>query len=661
MLKFFCINNICYEKMEPLSYRKTILDLEKNKKSAVPVTLNEIPDTYEYDPSLMLSFNKYALYNPMRKLFNTFLHFLTLYSEEGDICICHGTDTGIYLDAIFHSFPKIKFIIIGNEKLWNNFNNVTVVDIINNERDMKKILSKYVNKKVLYFYGDSNPVTRKTTRDAFSKQELEFQKKIVEYLEPKKYSIRFNPPATENGKRIFSFDYLDGEIFLQSFNKLSSSETRLIGDTLNTKTWDLDSYFNRIFYLTVFIREWQFYIIDSIQTKGSDNCFDCAFEDKLYTDYIKKYSGFSSTQEMREWISEFDGSLSLYTEKGYFMKNDKKIYWEDFLSQKGIRDFITKVEQRKDKHGSLPRTDTDDIDEYLTPPSRTQITYNNIKRYANLNITPNIEKRLKRLIKDNDKIIQRSMTHKSINSDPKENYEESEIIGDALLRAIASEYVIKHYGSGANSLGTISNLIRYLTTGTQSTELFARMTQIDQIILARFEESDEKILEDVFESYLSALKIILDRYGDETQPQMGYVILRRMMYSLFDKIQLDRIDRHEISPPKTELKELFDERYANVSDPNHIYWDMGKVYTRLDSRGIKITKNKLDEWSRPQITIQLQFDKRLGLEVPSYTATGPPKYVEHNACKAFLEYLNNRGYVQEPRTKYIIKRKLDHV
>jgi dsRNA-specific ribonuclease len=642
--------------MESSSYKESILEIINQKKSTTPLTLNEIPNKHTYDPSLMSSFNKYALHNPMRKLFNSLLFFLTEYSEHGDVCICHSSEAGIYLDAIFKLFPRIKFIVINNDNLWGAYTNVKCIGIINNERDMQ-ILSKYVDKGVLYFYGDSNPVTRKTTRDAFSKQELELQRKIIEYITPKKYNIRFNPPATENGKKSSSFDYLAGEVFLQPYNKLSSSETRLIGDTLHSKVWDLDDYFNRIFYFATFLREWQFYTVDSIQTKGGDNCFDCAFEDKICTNYMEKYQhDFVNTQEMRDWISNFDGSLSLYTEKGYFMKNNNKIYWEDFLSQYKIRDFTTKMEPKNDKHGSLPRTNIDELNNYLTPASRYQITFNNIKSYANLNMTSHVEQKLKHIIKENDMVIRKSMTHKSINPNPQENYEEGEIVGDALLRSMASEYIVKYYGNGTNPLGTLSNLVRYLTTGTQSTEVFAKMTRINEIILAKFEESDEKILEDVFESYLYALKVILDKYGDETQPKAGYDILRRMVFALFDKIHLDRIEIYEIFPPKTALKELFDEKSTNLSDPNHIYWDMAKVYTRLDSRGIKITKNKLDEWSRPQITIRLQFDKKSGIDVLSYTATGPPKYVEFNACKAFLEYLHNRDHNSEPRHKYIIVR-----
>lgn len=119
---------------------------------------------------------------------------------------------------------------------------------------------------------------------------------IIKRLQPKKYMIKFRTPyfygapvrETEelnlcpvplltnyNNKK---FEFLKGELWLQAFAGQSSTESRLVGTTLDTTEYDIDWYNNSFYFFNKKYRGYNGPNVNSIvdRSLGICECQDCA-------------------------------------------------------------------------------------------------------------------------------------------------------------------------------------------------------------------------------------------------------------------------------------------------------------------------------------------------------------------------------------------------
>lgn len=628
-----------------MDIKKTIETIRDTPTNFPPISLYDLPSTLDYDCRLNNTSQKVALHKGQRKLFNALMYFLTRYTNPNTsytLLYIGAGSGGTNIRPVSLLFSNIKFILYDSEPIRiKQSNNIKIVNSLFTQNHIEQ----YKNIKNLLIFSDIrniNPRT-KTVTETNVRKDLTLQQDIIKKTNPAAWCVKFRVPyVTASNEKTKQYIYLDGDPILQCYAKIGSGETRLMSDKIEDKKWTLKDYENRMFFLNIVLREWQYYKNTSEDVKDGDHCFDCSLEEFFCGEFIEKYGSmsgkFETVAEMRNWISKQDGTLSLYNEAGYYIDSKKqKKYWN-------VEHKTTEYSYKKtDKHGDLPYKR--DVKTYLKYADIKEITLENILKYSDINekYTPE----LKKIIKAEEDLLKQSITHKSMGDT---NYEEMEFVGDGLLDLYIKEFVSEYYSGEVAAKSSISTMF---SSGEQATEIFSKKLSIKEILCAHIEEDEEKILEDAFEAYLYALKKILDKcFNDAT----GYLLCKHIMYSLLKPVDISGIYKHKVFPPKTRLKELFDEQQSLNKNTETNYWNFNNTYKIYDAKGDIIRSKELKEWDKTQLTIRLDFPERFMISVPSYTETGPQKQVEMNACLAFLEFFSNRGYVLKPKEKYFYNR-----
>jgi Poly A polymerase regulatory subunit len=117
-------------------------------------------------------------------------------------------------------------------------------------------------------------------------QLLEFEAKSQE--EP--FKGDFDAAAPYANLRTFTsrtFNYFDGEIFIQPWAPISSTESRLVFEGIPlARTYDPSDYENKFFYYNKILRAYQYYNNPNADKNlGFDHCADCALENQIWTEY----------------------------------------------------------------------------------------------------------------------------------------------------------------------------------------------------------------------------------------------------------------------------------------------------------------------------------------------------------------------------------------
>jgi hypothetical protein len=83
------------------------------------------------------------------------------------------------------------------------------------------------------------------------------------------------------------FSFFAGEIFLQPWAPISSTETRLVFNGVpDVREYHLHEYENKFFYYNQILRAYQLYQNPNANRKlGFDHCIDCALENVIWADY----------------------------------------------------------------------------------------------------------------------------------------------------------------------------------------------------------------------------------------------------------------------------------------------------------------------------------------------------------------------------------------
>jgi Poly A polymerase regulatory subunit len=84
-----------------------------------------------------------------------------------------------------------------------------------------------------------------------------------------------------------TFQYFDGEIFIQPWAPISSTESRLVvASQPQIRKYDYHEYENKFFYYNKLLRAYQYYINPNAnKALGFDHCADCALENLIWTEY----------------------------------------------------------------------------------------------------------------------------------------------------------------------------------------------------------------------------------------------------------------------------------------------------------------------------------------------------------------------------------------
>lgn len=316
----------------------------------------DIPHQLPYETNTKIY--KPSVHIGQRKLHNTEVSFLTTNVDPNNevIVVYAGAAPSNHTGFLAQLFPNIKFILVdpnpfdifeANPVILRHVDGPNIdlklakklikkaiegsdqIYIINDMFTMHlaKAISELISKNKLFFISDirTNVSSGEQNPDALDiLWNLSQQYNWMSVMKPNMSMLKFRHPFYEEDPEIFEkhcirspykedFEmskqlgidfignkrknkliYWDGEIHLQSFPGVTSTETRLITSAKALKDFGSHhEYENKMFYYNSIERCYTLHNNDNADFKlGFDHCNDCALENLYWTEYLKKYAKF---------------------------------------------------------------------------------------------------------------------------------------------------------------------------------------------------------------------------------------------------------------------------------------------------------------------------------------------------------------------------------
>lgn len=255
-----------------------------------------------------------------RKLLYSEIEFYTLLSQKyslDDILVVYaGSGEGLHMSIIFEMFPQLDFILIDptrslcDHPFMKNKEKVKMMTEYYTDDTYKLIFELNKKKKKIVFMSDirEEPSEKEVWQNMLQQQLWTVQLDAIAYL------LKFRLPYFMKNIQIqdfryelpikTSFDkmklkdtevvYLKGDIYLQIYPPLKSTETRLIyirkeNESFSFQPYDISVYENQCFYFNQISRKERFEYKDSKKLKENILGYDDSYESVCEYYLIDKY------------------------------------------------------------------------------------------------------------------------------------------------------------------------------------------------------------------------------------------------------------------------------------------------------------------------------------------------------------------------------------
>jgi hypothetical protein len=244
----------------------------KEKFSKIPFDLDEINASEEWP---VLDTTVPYRHDGQRKLLITEIRFLKKRLNDNAILVYAGAAPGTHIAILAEMFPKMLMYLYDprdfNSKL-DEFQNVII------KKDLLTAgaarLFRNTNKDCdIMFISDIRTSTNEqgpTDKDILN--DMELQKTLVRELDPVMSLLKFRLPYVNDLDRNKDYDYLGGELWLQPWSPIHSTELRLYVENNNSKEIYSDYRITRVMnFFSDVVRGCNF----------NGLCYDCASEDEI--------------------------------------------------------------------------------------------------------------------------------------------------------------------------------------------------------------------------------------------------------------------------------------------------------------------------------------------------------------------------------------------
>jgi hypothetical protein len=286
------ISNKDINKLEKHVDKYKILDNFYNKKFIYNYA--EIPNVIKYEETSPKP--KSVVHWGQLKLFLTTLFFLVKYIEQSDQVvhiIYAGSAVGHNILILSDLFPNVKWYLIDPAPFTEELYTHKQVVEIKNEFFTDELAKYYYNllnsrdkEEKLFFISD----IRLDPSDENVIADNESDAKWHEIIKPDLSYLKFRCPY--EGEK--TYEYYDGEIFIQPYAPIASTESRiLLSKNLKKKTYNIHEYQGKFCYFNRVLRP-SYYVEQIIKDNNYfDHCYDCTYFSYLMKEYLDKFKDFS--------------------------------------------------------------------------------------------------------------------------------------------------------------------------------------------------------------------------------------------------------------------------------------------------------------------------------------------------------------------------------
>ncbi len=304
-------------------------------------TLQKNSPTLKYQENIK-TFN---CHDGQRKLLYSEIEFYTLLSQKyplHDILVVYaGSGEGLHMSIIFDLFPELDFILIDpNRSLCDH-------PTMKNKEKVKMLIEYYTDSSYLKI-GELNTKHKKIVFMSDIREdtdEMEIWKNMIQQqlwciqLNSIAYLLKFRLPYLFENFDISAFrytlplqesnlilnnkevSYLKGDIYLQIYPPLKSTETRLIyirneNEPFSFQAYNIETYEEQCFYFNQISRKQLFSFEDSKELKynilGYDDSYESVCEYYLMYQYIHSYSNKILLQNKNPFTDILSSSKNIH-------------------------------------------------------------------------------------------------------------------------------------------------------------------------------------------------------------------------------------------------------------------------------------------------------------------------------------------------------------
>lgn len=226
------------------------LELNSKKGAAEPITrtLDETMPRLPYEKGRAEKLSETVMAWGQKKLLLSEIEFLTLFGNLSDTVVYAGSAPGTHISIISELFPKHKLILYDPRDFAKSLKLHPQIKT-HKEYFTDKTAKMFENQNILFISdirrGSSND-------DDFEKtvaEDMEMQRNWVKIIKPELSMLKFRLPYKDGNT-----EYFDGDIYLQAYAPLTSTETRLITNGSAVVKYDNKKYEEQLSYFNVKIR-----------------------------------------------------------------------------------------------------------------------------------------------------------------------------------------------------------------------------------------------------------------------------------------------------------------------------------------------------------------------------------------------------------------------
>lgn len=313
----------------------------------------QLIEGYSGEAKYVSNVDKKGIHLGQAKLFFSELLFLTRYYERGDILLYIGSSRGKHINYLYELFKGIEIHCYDPSESDIDTSIITEYRKAFNEDDVEK-WKKIAKKKRVLLISDIRSFTVDKVRkekgideeERLMKADMDLQMSWVENIQPEVFHLKFRPPYYYKGTE--EFEYLDGKVFIEPWNRSSSTEHRLVASKpYKRRIWNFKKYEDMCFYHNLNNRGHDIYYNliygdDRHYNKDLTNDADSTITIFTIMKYLVKYDNNDSSSVMSEKILNFyDTAMSkiLYSksisdaikirDKDRFIEDEDRFYFKN--------------------------------------------------------------------------------------------------------------------------------------------------------------------------------------------------------------------------------------------------------------------------------------------------------------------------------------------
>jgi hypothetical protein len=307
---------------------KYVFELDKYKtidnfyKQKFTYKLKDIPYVMEYGTTYPKP--KSVIHWGQLKLFLTTLQFLITYIEKNDPLInivYAGSAPGDNIVLLADMFPNTRWYLIDPAPHHPGLHKHKQIVELKTEFFTENVAKYYYNLfknrgklSKLYFISD----IRLSPDDESVIKDNDINIVWHKIIQPDYSFLKFRCPY--DGE---FYNYYKGEVYIQPYAPVSSTETRLVlKKELEKGKYNINEYQGKFVYFNRVIRP-AYHKQTIKQNKEFDHCYDCTFYSKIITEYFDKFNLFAKKvfpSHNSDTSSSDNGTLDVLSTM-YFIKN----------------------------------------------------------------------------------------------------------------------------------------------------------------------------------------------------------------------------------------------------------------------------------------------------------------------------------------------------